>query len=488
MEKGCSENRFSQFKKKAFLLVFFLAAAAGCFLRFYNLPKNVEFGWDQETTASQVLTMVRNKKPLLIGPRVGPAKFFLGPAYYYLAAPFLLASNFNPLGLYYCSVCLGILAGLILFFVSRDVFNERVAQIGIMIYSLSPLVVHFDRIPWNVNLLILASLLVFWANYKIFVQNSPDKKIYLVLGLGIGLGLQAHLTAVSFLLVLPPLFLLKRRDWRKAGLSLLVVFFSLLPLFVFDFRHQFFNLKGIIQFLASNSSPLPELSFVQRLINTGRISWELVGKLLVNYQGNYYHLKVVLGALVWFYGLLLLFRKKREFYLLFLFLLVSPLVLAFDCGSIPEYYFLLQAPFLIILTAYFFARWWKQFPCGLFVFLVIYLFFLGWQSFISVQTINDESLFYKQQAVEYILEEAGGRPFKLNPVAKKGRDVGFNYFFTRQGQLPVEKANLEFFLVYPFIPEMGNNYFNYYPQMPGESLTEYQEFGAYGVKKVEKEL
>ena len=460
--------------KKNYLIVFtILSIIFGSFFRLHNLSKNMEFTWDQETTATKVLEMFRDKKPLLIGPRVGPAKFFLPPFYYYLTAVFLLITKFDPIGLYYCSTLIGIFTGLAFYFFSKEIFDEKTAFLTVIIYFLSPLLTYFDRLPWNVNLLILASLLTFLGIFKIFIKNSKQTYDYFLLGLGMSLGIHAHLTALFFPVVLFFLSFIKKKFSKKMMFSFLIVFISCLSLVVFDLRHGFFNFKAVLEFLGSNSDFSSKLSFFQRLINNFRISFESAGKLFLTAS---YHIKLFFGMILAFYVLRQAFFSKEKNYekyqLIFIFAFCPLLLLSFYKGELPEYYFFFQMPAFILLTADLLAGKIKIFDkIWLFGLLLVYLIYLGRWDFIFVSKVNTASLFYKQKTMNYILDEAGNKDFKINYDMELSNQVGFNYFLKLKNKSSNNKADLEFVIIYPFIAE--------------KAVLVDEAFGAYGVKKTE---
>lgn len=64
----------------------------GIYLRFWQFEHAISFGWDQGRDAFAVRDLLHGKF-LLKGPRTGVGDFYLGPAYYYLLAPFYLISH-----------------------------------------------------------------------------------------------------------------------------------------------------------------------------------------------------------------------------------------------------------------------------------------------------------------------------------------------------------------------------------------------------------
>jgi hypothetical protein len=460
-------------KKRIAVILFFLLLLVGGLLRFYNLKKNVDFGWDQERAAIAILEMLRSKKPFLIGPRVGPAKFFLGPLYYYLATPFLLITKLDPIGLYYCSVLIGEATAIFIYYLGKQIFNRKIAFLSLMIYCLSPFFVIYDRIPWNVNFLIFSSLLTFFAIFKTFLRNKETIFNYVLLGLGIGLGIHSHLTSVFLLAILLFFILIKKKLSLKLGVSFLIIFLFLLPLIVFDFRHDFFNLKAVLEFLNTNSEYPTALSFKQRVFKNLVACLELPGKIFLT--DGYYWLGLFPGIILLIYLLKRAFldkidRGKYQTMLSYLFLPLA--LLGFYRGEIPEYYFFLQVPVLIFLIADFLTEEIDIFShVKKLGFLALFFLFLTLQGLPPIKNINEASLFYKEKVIDYILSSAGKRSFKVSYLMNRGRDVGFNYFLKLKNQELDDKANLEFSVIYPIYSEIRKG--------------DYKIIGSFGVKAKE---
>ncbi len=438
--------------KKPFLFFLMTVILLGTFLRLCHLRKNVTFNWDQERTATLILEAMEERKLVLIGPRIGPGKLFLGPLYYYLVAPFLILTGFNPIGLYYSSALIGIATGILVYLIAREIFNEKIGLISSGLYFLSPLMVFFDRIPWNVNFLITSFLLIIYGLFRLFSQKKPKLTDYLILGLGFGLGYQAHFSSILFLPFLPFLFfrlliLKKIKEALNLGLTFLLILIFLLPLLIFDLRHDFFNLKMLVEFFQTNSQSLAMFSFPQRLAKNVFTSLNLVGGLLVN--ASFSWMNLFLGAVFLFY----LFKKSILF---FLFYFLPILFLSFYKGETPEYYFFWQIPVIIFFLAKFLVETARVFPGYKRKMLVAgLLIIMFWRSASLAAKHRINSLFYKQKVTEKILEESRGNEFKVSYIMEKGEDVGFNYFFVLNKKKPVAEAKLEFFISFPYDANKG---------------------------------
>lgn len=89
-------NKLSSFVTKNYVLVFIAIIIVGLYLRFYNFQYTISFGWDQARDAMVVRDILSGHLTLL-GPRTGEGHIHLGPAYYYLLAPFYFITNLDPI-------------------------------------------------------------------------------------------------------------------------------------------------------------------------------------------------------------------------------------------------------------------------------------------------------------------------------------------------------------------------------------------------------
>src|SRR3989344_786654 len=78
---------------KLFLILLIAAS-----LRIWNLPHRMVFLADQGRDFLRVYELYTTRRLTLLGPPSSQGNFFFGPAYYYLIAPGLILSQFNPLG------------------------------------------------------------------------------------------------------------------------------------------------------------------------------------------------------------------------------------------------------------------------------------------------------------------------------------------------------------------------------------------------------
>lgn len=312
-------------------------------MRVYK-PGFYAFGFDQ-VQILKAAAEIRGGHPLLIGPRTGPAGMFTGPLVYYLATFFTL---FLPLSWVIVAIAVSIYIvtfWALAWMVHRYVTNKNVEFFVLLIYAFSVFQVMLDRIPWNPDLTLLASALVF---FPLLSRRKIDRIDLLSIAAGSFLGFQAHFSG----LVLPIMILvlgLWRRQIRPFAAALVGLGVSLLPTFVFDLRHDWLNLHGFISLLTENKDkPLGLFEFIGngaadllRMLENG-------GRLLL------YHPPLLISVVMMSVLLYVFWRLKPKrdwLQAVGVWLVVLNLVFLFYHGEKPEYYFLLQFPALIYVYA-----------------------------------------------------------------------------------------------------------------------------------------
>lgn len=221
-------------KKIPWLLVIILVIAA--FFRFYQIRDYIVFLGDEGRDAIVVRDILQGNLTLL-GPTASVGGFYLGPIYYYMMAPFLLLSNFDPVGPAYLIALLGVATVFLVYLFGKRFFHQTVGLSAAWLYAIAPLTVRYSRASWNPNPLPFFSLLgIYWLNLGVKLK----RKLYLFLaGVCLGVVWQLHYLA----LILTPIYILlilnvfKRPEKKPHSLSLRFChlrlanyFFSLLSL------------------------------------------------------------------------------------------------------------------------------------------------------------------------------------------------------------------------------------------------------------------
>ena len=162
----------SLFHKILYPITFFLIIS-GIFLRFYNLRYHTQFDWDQENSvAYPARNILMTGKMPLIGARTGIGNLYLAPLYSYLAALFYNAFKMDPVAGAYLAAIISVVTILLGYLLTKKIFGQNIAYLFTLFWATSPFVLMFDRIPWNVNLFPLASLLTICGLFTVLNRNT----------------------------------------------------------------------------------------------------------------------------------------------------------------------------------------------------------------------------------------------------------------------------------------------------------------------------
>ena len=265
-----------QWKHYILLFVFLVAA----FLRLYNIPKTVMFLGDQGRDALVVSSIFKDFDPVFIGPVTSVGNMYLGPLYYYFMLPFLLLTYPSPMGPVYAVAVLGILTVYLLYSIGKKFLGEKVALWTASLFGLSAVVAYNTRFSWNPNPAPLVSLFMLFFTYKAL---KKDERYWIAVTLCFAILIQLHyltlLAGAGFGLLWIYQLVQKikaKKSVRKlltaTLLSVLVFSVSLVPLILFDSKHDGLNRKAFIEILTrrdtfSKENVQGDNSFIQSGLN-----------------------------------------------------------------------------------------------------------------------------------------------------------------------------------------------------------------------------
>lgn len=223
--------------------------AIGHYLRFYNIENTFAFGWDQGRDAWEVRDILDGKHSLK-GPRVGVGDFYLGPAYFYLLAPFYFLTDGDPMAANYFNMLVNVFNTTMLYFVVSRLLSTRSGLIAAFLFSVSSYAIGKTMVPWNVSPIPGLSILIFYGLFRVS-QNSVPWIYYLSFLSGFFLHL--HFTAIFLPLIYLPVILLvksKKLFLKHFLFSIPLFLIWLAPTIIRDVgmsHDNFFRLKHFIR-------------------------------------------------------------------------------------------------------------------------------------------------------------------------------------------------------------------------------------------------
>lgn len=419
------------FFKKNWLILLILSIAAFC--RLYKIGDYMEFLGDQGRDVVIVWNFLKNGDLFFIGPQTSMGNMYLGPFYYYLfVAPGLLFSSFNPIGPSIIVALLGVLTVYFIYRFTKTWFSIPVAYTAAFLYAISPVVIKYSSFSWNPNVMPLFALLFIY-----FVSQS----CYIYASIMFIICLNSHYLAVLLLPVAGIIWLFQIKNpkldqkslIRKTMVAVFIFLLSLIPQFLFDYKHDGQNIKAFVSFFTQSvGSDTTIFSSTTHLLSNIQI---ICTRLLAGKN-------VFFGPIITliFLGLLFLnlyhqFKAKKyntPFNTLTLWLFVGLFGLIFINQHLNDHYFAFLFPVVFILFSYLVY----QLPRYLTITIIILVTLLSLLEN-SFRWSPPRQLATTIQVDQSIISAANNRPFNFALLAKTNYDPGYRYFFTKENQ-PVE--------------------------------------------------
>jgi len=246
-------------KKLNFFYLIILFCIGFLFIRLNHISSKIEFRYDQGLHLLESYQMWQSHKIRLVGPMVTSKtldgrQFFIGPFYYYTLALLGYLSAWSPLTLTILFIIIDVIFYLIFLKFLNKHFGLIPTIISAIIITFSPYLISHSRFFWNPHFLIPLSVL-----FVLFFNNI------FIAALIIGLAFSFHYTALFWIIPLI-INLFYKKQFNLKNIFIIFSGFILgdLPFFIFELRHQFYNLKTIflVFFHSGNSSGLTPHYFI----------------------------------------------------------------------------------------------------------------------------------------------------------------------------------------------------------------------------------
>ncbi len=214
-------------------------------LRVYRIGELLDFHYDQGRDAMIIWRLWHEHKFFLIGPVTGLEGIFLGPFYYYLIAPFYLIGGGNPVIPSIFLSLLTVMALVILYLTGKEIGGKTTGFIALIIGAFSNHIIFSNRWLSNPTPIYLSSILIFY--FMILILKRPKFYYWYLVYLLVGVSLQFELASAIFYLPILIIFTI----WQKPKLKIFILsafllFLTLIPQILFNFRHDNILINNII--------------------------------------------------------------------------------------------------------------------------------------------------------------------------------------------------------------------------------------------------
>lgn len=426
----------SQKKLQLFLLILLIAVAIS--FRFWQIRDYVVFLGDEGRDMIVMRNIFTEKKLPFLGPTASVGGFYLGPIYYWMAAPFLLLSGFDPVGPSYMVALLGIFTVFLLYKFLKVELGFWPAILASSLYAVAPLVVRYSRSSWNPNPLPFFSLLLI---YLIYLGIKRKNLVYFLgAGASFGICIQLHYLASILLAISAVIILLNTnyKQWLKIVLASLGGFFiTFSPFLLFEIRHNFPNFTTISEFVTRESTHgFKGLNFARLISGIGNTFLEDISGLKGTVITKYIFW-ILAGVVIWAVFNL---RKDKDKKLIFsigaIWFLGGLAGLKFYAGQVYDYYFGFMFPAPFLLLGILFYLMWDKFIlkiAAVVVSVTILTFFIANGFY---KTEPNRLIDQTEIISDFVIEKSEGQPFNFALISNSNSNHAYRYFLEIKGFKP----------------------------------------------------
>lgn len=426
---------------KEYILLFFVFTLI-FFLRFWQVPRHFFFGIDEEYQSLLALSIIKDFHIIWIGLSAANTGFYIAPGFVYLHSLFLWISRLDPVILGYAASTVSFITILIFYYVVKHLFDKKSAIITTLIYSFSTFVMSYDRRFWNSTFVPPTAVLFFLS----LVKSEKNPKWYLLTAILLGLSFHIHASLfifipITILVLCYRIFIVKQKIPIIYHLLSIILFLILyFPLIVYDFVHNFDNLKTPFRMLKQLEKGGGGYSFLQHFQTIQSTIQQFWSSDSFSSLVNYSLLALIAIIFLWFF-----LKKKNmaEDVLAFIIILYA-LIFLFYPGTILDYYFIGFFPFFSIVIALFLTQFYQLSLIALtaiFILPNITAFF---------QSPVDGNLELKKLVVQKTIRALRNEPFYLETAKPYVYFGGWRYLFEAYGKKPsASQADTMFGWIYP---------------------------------------
>lgn len=430
-------------KKKEIILLSILLLIS-VFFRFYQIRGYQVFLGDEGRDVIVMRKIFTEKKVPFLGPSASVGGFYLGPVYYWMAAPFLFLSRFDPVGPAYMVAALGLLTVFVIYKFLRDTLGLWPAYFASLLYAVNPLVVRYSRSSWNPNPLPLFSLLVF---YFIYLGIKSKKLYYFFLsGACLGVAVQLHYLAVILVALSAVTVLVNNipKNYLKIlplGIAGFLITFS--PFLLFEIYNKFPNFKTILEFTTRGTTvKYNNLNLPWMIFDLGNSFLSELAKLFNNISTKLSFLAFTISGLIFLWK----YRKDQEKRLFISIVLVwfigGIALLRLYSGQIYDYYFgfMFPAPFLLFAVLVYFL--WNNVYLRLISVLIVVMLAAFFINNGFYRTIPNHQIDQTEDIASFVIDKSESKPFNFALISDHNSDHAYRYFLEIKNHKPVELTDM----------------------------------------------
>lgn len=431
-------------QKRHQILLIIVVLALAIFFRFWQIRDYVVFLGDEGRDMMVMRDMIRQKRLTFLGPTASVGGFYLGPIYYWIAAPFLLLWRFDPVGPAYLVAAIGVATVALLYKFLKEAVGFWPAILASSLYATAPLILRYSRSSWNPNPLPFFALLLI---YFLYLGIKKQKFIYfLAAGAAFGACVQLHYLATILLSIAAAIVILNTnfRRWplififATAGF---VLTFS--PFLLFEIKNGFPNFQTIWEFVTRGTTiGYKSTNYFWIISNVGNIFLEFLTKI----NGT-----IITRVIFWLlaasgiYALVKFYQKPHKkliFSIAVIWFIGGLAGLRFYTGQIFDYYFgfMFPAPFLLAGLAI--SLVWYQKLAKVAIVAVTAAAVIFFVNNSPLRFPPNRLIDQTARVADFVIEKSQGQPFNFGLITDSNSDHAYRYFLDVKGVKPVELETL----------------------------------------------
>ena len=373
------------------------------FFRFYQLEARASLGWDQIDSAWAAKSIVIDRHVPLQGPVAkGNTGIYMGPLYYYLIAPVYWATGMDPIASPIFGAITATINAVIVYWVTKKMFSEKIALIALLINTFSINVIHRDHIQNAIQFIVPVSYLIFYFLYRV-VTGSYKHLVHLAVMLGLSFHVDFTSVLYPMLVFLAlPFFPRTKKALPYIGASLLIFLLLISPILIHAGNKQATNMVALFQTYYHGFH-------LQRVLQLAHDAFISIENIL---QEKFFRPYVFFIIPIF----MALYYKSKDslklFYLIFLWFVIPWFVLSTYKGELTSSYFSLPYNISIAMLAYI---TWQIFSVRITLVRLIPILFWLWYSVTNTNTFlhSKSGTMHKQRAdVLKAIEYKQAIPFK----------------------------------------------------------------------------
>lgn len=451
----CMTMLFTEEKNKRILAPVFLAIVVlGILLRSVELINgNYLFGHDQGRDYMAAIDIVENHKLRLIGSELGAGSagisgVFHGPGYLYLVSLMYVLFHGDPYGAIWMVVFFGFLTLYLTYIIGYRIYGAGFAFITLYLTAVSSRIASESRFLWNAFPSSSLILLALYAVYRI--KKTP--RIFFPAALFIAGSTYHFEMAITVPLVLSIIVyaigVLRLKDIRTYVYGFISSVCSFLPFFLFELRHGFLALNGLVAYL--QNPPGNTLMFHLFILRDHAYDYwyNFTGTFFDNALIQHQFLPIVLAVLL-IYGSVSFIRSSsgdiRSFGIFLLLLMAVSWVVMYVLikNRIWDHYLLhLHSVYIFLfgITYLWFVRQKKHMVVYVYVFFMavfamngIYRAYIVWR-YDFFDKGGTHKIAGKKEAIDELYKDASGEPFNVLVFSPAIYTYPYDYLFQWYGK------------------------------------------------------